>query len=382
MNGKVKLSIITLCLSAMALYHASTAWDTSLMRLIYTAFGLGLLAVSFVTAAFKKKVWIVAAAVVVAALWGVFINRDFNKIEMARVIPEDAVVESVHVDGRLAEREPFMSSWKPPFMCSWKPEAGEPRVNNMIENSIYVSGGGSVDFESLRTAIFYSHWIPKASQNLASWFDRLDVNFIRADGKRVSVTIYANGFDGAWSLYIDDYSGNNPYHNSDEKDYQVLTTADLSGIIPDSVAQLILDEERNIAFPLEEGDTKAQKTVWTEDYSGNASLDTWLERTDEGGLLFNCTGVGEWKGDETPDSMIVTADIYAQFDGAAEPVLLDSVTKDGEDVKARFFNIRDINVLEGSPDGGEPIWVEVRLETVFTFGDEEHTVNNAIRYER
>lgn len=374
MSGKVKLSIITLCLSALALYHASTALDTSLMRLIYTAFGLGLLAVSFVTAVFKKKVWIVAAAVAVAALWGVFINRDFNKIEMARVIPEDAVVESIHVDGRLADRVPFM--------CSWKPEAGEPRVNNMIENSIYVSGGGSVDFESLRTAIFYSHWIPKASQNLASWFDRLDVNFIRADGKRVSVTIYANGFDGAWSLYIDDYSGNNPYHNSDEKDYQVLTTADLSGLIPDSVAQLILDEERNIAFPLEKGDTKAQKTAWTEDYSGNASLDTWLERTDEGGLLFNCTGIGEWKEDETPDSVTVTADIYAQFDGAAEPVLLGSVTKEGEGVKGRFFNIREMNVLEASPDGVEPIWVEVRLETVFTFGDKEQIVNNAIRYAR
>lgn len=371
MSGKMKLNISVLCASALALYFASTAGDTSPARLVYTAFGLSCLTAAVFMSLFNKKLLLGAAAAAVAVLYGLFIYRDFTKIEMERVIPEDAVVESVGIDGRTEDDEPFM--------YFWRPDGGGLRINYMYDNTFDIRGG-AVDFESLRTATFYSHWIPNPSPHFSSWFDRLDVTFKCPDGKRVAVTIYDNyDFDGGWSLYIDDYSGKSPYHNSDRKSYEVLTAADLSSLIPDSVAQFVIRGDKPMTIPsAEEQLSRYSVTRRAEDHDGEATLETRLERLDDGGLSLNSTIKSEWRGVDTPDSMTLTAEARALLEEGGEPVLLESLTKEGEGVKARFFNLHE-QVFDGP---GDPILIEVSLKATFTLGDKTYTVTDAVRYER
>lgn len=373
MSGKVKLSITALCLSALALYHASSSGDTSLIRLVYTAIGMGFLVVSFVTAAFKKKLWIVAAAIALAALYGRFIFLNFHRIDMSEVIPEDAAVDDVMISAKVGDE---------PVLCWWRPGEGIPHITELHDYYINISGG-SMDIGGLKGAVFYSHWIHGPTEHIEPWVE--DVRIYLKQPEEPDIDIYLRDnfkYDGSWDLTVNDHKGKESYNPDNYKDFYVLTAADLSGLIPDSVAELILSEEKNVAIPTEVGTNKAETTAWTEDYSGNATLDTRLERADEGALLLNCAAHSRWTGDDIPDRMSVTAEAYALFEGATEPVLLDSVTKEGEGVKTRFFSVPQQSLLEASHDGGEPIWVEVRQKTVFTFGDKEKTVNNSVRYER
>lgn len=376
MSGKVKLSITTLCLSALALYHASTAWDTSLARLVYTAFGLACLTAAVLMSLLNKKLLLGAAAAAVAVLYGLFIHSDFanfDGIYMKKVIPDNAVVDYVSITS-VADNGVRT--------CLWRPGEGEARIRVLNDLYVYITGGRLND-EELKKAVFYPRWIPKPTERIEPWISDLEVGYKLPDKPAVSIYI-SDTFhhNAAWDVAIDDNTGNNPYDPQNYNSFYGLTNADLSGLIPDDVAAMILGDEQSVAIPDEPDVNGASSYEMTEERNGNAELSTQMERTDEGELLINGTAKSQWVSDDIPDKMTVTAEVYAMFEGASEPVLLDSVTKEGENVKGRFFNIREMNLLEASPDGEEPVWVEVRLETVFTFGDKEQIVNNAVRYER
>lgn len=165
----------------------------------------------------------------------------------------------------------------------------------------------------------------------------------------------------------------------------VFAVLDICGMISDRFTEPVPAWCKVVDIPYDGGELNESNIVWTENEEGYVLLEstfTSVNPHSERGY-FSLYGRQEagWTGENTPDSISYTASMYMCLEGN-EPKLWNTQNGKVECVKSLSVNINEVISTVLSQDRTDIEWVEVRLDTVFTFGDKEQIVNNAVRYER